>query len=285
MLGVLPSYTQLGMAALLPGKNLEMDGATSNVNLDGQSTVGTQNRSDIVKAALNGRGVALQAEQFLEMNTKTEGRALMRDHDVVYIYHNAIDTVGDSASTEAQTVDAVERAFGELMRILKKIANINASNMLLTSDHGFLFQQEALAEGDMAVLPQAADWTYRNRRFAIGAKVQNGPGVKLFQAADLGLAGEWAAAFPLSLGRFPLKGSGKRYVHGGVALQEVVGDRYQLCRLLVCPAVDKNPLRDLGLGTKQDRDRRLINHGYFPSTRARMSAARQHVILTMGKVR
>ena len=222
MLGALPSYTQLGMAALLPGKISEIDGATGNVILDSRSTIGTQNRSEIVKAKLNGRGTALQAEQFLELNTKTEGRALMRDHDVVYIYHNAIDAVGDSVSTEAQTVEAVERAFGELMRILKKIANINATNMILTSDHGFLFQQEAVAEGDMAILPQTAEWTYRNRRFAIGTQVQNGPGVKLFQAADLGLTGEWTAAFPLSLGRFPLQGSGKRYVHGGIALQEVV---------------------------------------------------------------
>ncbi|MEI6314957.1 MAG: BREX-1 system phosphatase PglZ type A, partial [Syntrophus sp. (in: bacteria)] len=222
MLGVLPSYTQLGMAALLPGKTREMDGSSGNVILDTQSTIGTQNRNEIIKAKLNGRGTAIQAEQFLELNTKTEGRALMRDHDVVYIYHNAIDTVGDSVSTEAQTVEAVERAFEELMRILKKIANINASNMILTSDHGFLFQQEAVAEGDMATLPQATEWTYRNRRFAIGTKVQNGPGVKLFQAADLGMTGKWTAAFPLSLGRFPLQGSGKRYVHGGIAPQEVV---------------------------------------------------------------
>lgn len=34
--------------------------------------------------------------------------------------------------------------------------------------------------------------------------------------------GDWSGAFPLALGRFPLKGSGKRYVHGGVSLQEVI---------------------------------------------------------------
>ena len=222
MLGVLPSYTQLGMAALLPGKIREIDQATGNVILDSRSTIGTQNRNEIVKAKVSGRGTALQAEQFLELNTKTEGRALMRDHDVVYIFHNAIDAVGDAVSTEAKTMEAVERTFGELMRILKKAANINATNMILTSDHGFLFQQEAVADGDMATLPQATEWTYRNRRFAIGTNVQSDPGVKLFKAEDLGLSGECTVAFPLSLGRFPLQGSGKRYVHGGMTLQEVV---------------------------------------------------------------
>ena len=46
--------------------------------------------------------------------------------------------------------------------------------------------------------------------------------VKVFTSAALGLSGDWSAAFPLSLGRFPLKGSGKRFVHGGISLQEVV---------------------------------------------------------------
>jgi hypothetical protein len=141
---------------------------------------------------------------------------------VVYIFHNTIDATGDSPKTEAQTVEAVERAFDELLLILKKLANINASHMVLTADHGFLFQQDDVEADDMAVLPEATEWTARNRRYALGVGVQPGAGVKVFRAGELGLTGEWAAAFPLSLGRFPLQGSGKRYVHGGISLQEVV---------------------------------------------------------------
>ena len=40
---------------------------------------------------MRGKATAVQAEEFLEMNTKTDGRALMRDHDVIYIFHNTID--------------------------------------------------------------------------------------------------------------------------------------------------------------------------------------------------
>jgi hypothetical protein len=74
----------------------------------------------------------------------------------------------------------------------------------------------------MVPLPAADEWTYRNRRFALGTGIAPSPGVKVFAAKELGLVGDWSAAFPLSLGRFPLQGSGKRYVHGGVSLQEVV---------------------------------------------------------------
>ena len=220
-LGSLPSYTQLGMASLLPGRQYGVDSAGS-ASVDGQSASGTINRDNILRRACEGRGTAIKSDAFLEMNTKTDARDLMRDHDVIYIYHNAIDHVGDKRDTEAQTTDAVAKAFDELDAIIRKIANVNGTNMLLTADHGFLFQQDPLHDSDTTNLPPAAEWTMKGRRFALGQMVAPEAGVKLFTAEAVGVQGEWTAAFPLSLGRFPQQGSGKRYVHGGVSLQEVV---------------------------------------------------------------
>ncbi len=220
--GSLPSYTQLGMAALLPGQALGVDAASATVTVDGRSASGTTNRAEILSLACGGKATGVQAEVFLEMNTKTEGRALMRDHEVVYIFHNVIDKTGDAAGTEAKTFDAVEQAFEELELIIKKVANINGSNMLLTADHGFLFQQSDVDAADATSLPVATEWTFRNRRFSLGRGVHSAANVKVFDSAALGVSGDWSAAFPLSLGRFPRQGSGMRYVHGGISLQEVV---------------------------------------------------------------
>ena len=220
--GVLPSYTQLGMAALLPGKQLAVDATTATVTVDGQSATGTENRAKILSLASGGKGTAIQAEDFLELNTKTDGRALMRDHEVIYIFHNVIDKTGDAPGTEGKTFDAVEQAFEELDLIIKKVANINGSNMLLTADHGFLFQQDDVAADDATTLPAAREWTFRNRRFSFGRGIPAATKVKVFDSAAVGVSGDWSAAFPLSLGRFPLQGSGMRYVHGGISLQEVV---------------------------------------------------------------
>jgi uncharacterized protein (TIGR02687 family) len=222
LLGSVPSYTQLGMASLLPGRQWSVDARTGYAAVDGRSATGTPNRAEILQLACSGRATALQTKDFLELNTKTDGRALMRDHDVIYIFHNLIDDVGDTPKTEEKTVDAVEQAFLELDQIIRKVANINGSNMLLTADHGFLFQQNEVDMGDMASLPAAEEWTFPAQRFAIGKSISANPAVKVFGARALGLSGDWAAAFPLSLGRFPRPGSGKRYVHGGISLQEVV---------------------------------------------------------------
>ena len=222
LFGSLPSYTQLGMAALLPGEVLCVDATAGTVSLDGRSATGTANRAEILHRACAGKATAIQAEEFLELNSKTEGRAMMRDNEVIYIFHNAIDKTGDAPGTEAKTFDAVERAFEELEQIIKKVANINGNNMLLTADHGFLFQQEDVNRADVTILPVADEWTFRNRRFSLGRGIVADPNVKVFDSAALGVGGDWSAAFPLSLGRFPLQGSGMRYVHGGISLQEVV---------------------------------------------------------------
>ena len=102
------------MASLLPGKKWTVDPANSMVSIDGRSATGTPNRAEILSLACEAKATAIQAEDFLELNTKTDGRALMRDHEVIYIFHNVIDKIGDAAGTEAKTFDAVEQAFDEL---------------------------------------------------------------------------------------------------------------------------------------------------------------------------
>lgn len=221
LFGSLPTYTQLGMASLLPGAQWSTDPANASASVDGQSATGTENRAKILNRRCGGSAAALTADDFLALNTKTEGRELMRAHDVVYIFHNHIDKVGDALATEEHALEAVEKTFDTLNEIIKKVANINGSNMLLTADHGFIFQQDDVAVKDMTAFPNGS-LSYRNRRFALGTGITPGPTVKVFTAAALGLPGDWSAAFPLSLGRFPIQGSGKRFVHGGITLQEVV---------------------------------------------------------------
>ena len=60
MLGVIPSYTQLGMAALLPNRELRVQ-PDAQVRVDGESATGTPNRERIL--ALGAKGDAVRAVQ------------------------------------------------------------------------------------------------------------------------------------------------------------------------------------------------------------------------------
>jgi hypothetical protein len=43
-------------------------------------------------------------------------RALVRDHDVIYVYHNRIDATGDKRESEERVFEAVEETLQELIR-------------------------------------------------------------------------------------------------------------------------------------------------------------------------
>ena len=222
LLGVLPTFTQLGMAALLPGAQLGLNPSDATALVDGQSATGTDNRDKILKAYADGRAKAILAEDFLGLATSKEGAELTRDHDLIVIYHNRIDRIGDKRESEADTCQAVEHCFDDLEQILRKIASLKGSQAVITADHGFLFQQEPVAANDRAQFPMAKELTFKNRRFALGTGIKASAGQKLFTADALGLSGNWEAVFPLGLDRYPRSGSGSRFVHGGTSLQEVV---------------------------------------------------------------
>jgi len=223
MLTMLPSYTQLGMAALLPHQTLSFaPNDTGTVLVDGVSSQGTPNRGKILAQGIEARGTVVKADELLAMD-KDECRALFRDHDVVYIYHNRIDATGDDRKTEEQVFGAVEEALAELIKVVKKLTAANATNLLVTADHGFIYQNRPIAESDFTDIEAKDELVlYRDRRFLLGKGMNEHASLKKFSGQAVGLTGEMEIQLPKSINRLRLQGSGSRYVHGGAALQEVV---------------------------------------------------------------
>ncbi len=95
--------------------------------------------------------------------------------------------------------------------------------MLLTSDHGFIYQNRVLDESDFSGgVVEGEQIRFRNRRFVLGKGLKPAPGLKKFKSAELGLAGNMDVLIPKSINRLRIKGAGSRFVHGGASLQEVV---------------------------------------------------------------
>ena len=218
MLSVLPSYTQLGMAALLPHASLAFTDDGS-VEVDGTPSAGTENRARLLTPV---GGSAIQANVLFSMKPgKT--RELIKSHQLLYVYHNQIDATGDKQPTEPDTFRACEDAIKDLVRLVKKLANANVNNILITADHGFLYQDSRLQKQDyLSVKPHGDALLQVNHRFVLGRGLKRDAAFLTFSPHQLRMSGDIEAQVPGSIHRIRATGSGTRFVHGGASLQEVV---------------------------------------------------------------
>lgn len=219
MLGVLPSYTALGMASLLPHETIGYSDK-GDVLVDGKLVAGTDARS---KKLASVKGMACQARD-LRVMKMDEARAFTADQRVVYIYHNVIDARGDSATTEGETCEAVTTCIGEIVELVQFCVNkLNAAKVWVTADHGFLFQHVAPGATDRSALshtpPQAV---IDKKRYILGRALGSSPEAHHGSTAvTAGTADAMEFWVPRGANRFHFTG-GARYVHGGAMPQEIV---------------------------------------------------------------
>ncbi len=223
MLGVLPSYTALGMAALLPHQTLAYkESANLDVLADGHLVATLEQRNEHLQRF---GGIAVKAEDLMALG-KDKGRELVRDQRLIYIYHDRIDMTGDKQSSETKTFEAAAQTVLELSSVLGFIINsLNGSTVLVTADHGFIYQESALAESDKATLDDKPAGTLKaKKRYLIGRNL--GPTSKAWSgntAVTAGTTAEGSLDFwvPKGASRFHFAG-GARFVHGSAMPQEVV---------------------------------------------------------------
>ncbi len=224
MVGCLPSYTQLGMASLLPHSDLRISQDDSKTVFDGdQSTQGSVNRGKILAGGkAKDRTLVTKFDDLMDM-PGSDAKALIRDHDVIYIYHNQIDAVGDKRDTEERVFTAAEGTIEDLTKLVRKLTSANASSILITADHGFIYQNRKIVESDYSSAEISGDEVYsKDRRFVTGRGLAQTHGVKKFTSSQLDLDGDVDILIPNSINRLRQQGSGSRYVHGGASLQEIV---------------------------------------------------------------
>jgi uncharacterized protein (TIGR02687 family) len=223
MLGVLPSYTALGMAALLPHKTLAYkENANTDVLADGHSVATLDQRNEHLK---NFGGIAVKAEDLMALG-KDKGRELVRDQRLVYIYHDRIDMIGDKQVSETKTFEATAQTVQELSNVLGFIINgLNGSAVLVTADHGFMYQESALDEADKSALDDKPAGTLKaKKRYLIGRDLGSTPKAWSGNTAVTGgTTAEGSLDFwiPKGASRFHFTG-GARFVHGSAMPQEVV---------------------------------------------------------------
>ena len=123
----------------MPHETISFDGK-NNVLVDGLSSSGTENRMKIMNKYHSDRSIALRAEDVIKMSTEN-ARNIYRNYDVIYVYHNAIDAIGDKLATEEKVFEAVETAMNELLTLVRKMSSANANNIIITADNSFCIKE------------------------------------------------------------------------------------------------------------------------------------------------
>ncbi len=219
MLGILPSKTPFGMSALLPHKHFSVTDEGDPV-LDGV-VVTSGNREQILRAT-EPASVVVRAEDLMAKTTD-QGREFVKDYRVVYVYHDRIDATGDKQATEDNTFEAVERSVKEITSLVEFIHGcLNGSRILITADHGFLFQQGELHSTDKSQWKAGGEVHEEKKRYVIGRNLPNQDSAwKIPFSAILDEPSDLEIVTPKGIQRFHFAG-GAKFVHGGSLLQEIV---------------------------------------------------------------
>lgn len=220
MLSVVPSITKLGMASLLPYNSLDID-FDGRVLVDQKTTSSLDNRKEILASKIN-ESTAVHIPEFKAMS-RAERREFFKGKKLVYLYHDVIDATGDHASTELNTFTAVDKAIDEIIESVKVIRDdLGGTNIIITADHGFIYQREALEESDK-IQKEELHAIEVKRRYMLSQKKKQVPGV-LDISLDSIINNEHnlTAYVPRATIRYKIQGSGVNYVHGGASLQEIV---------------------------------------------------------------
>ena len=215
--GIYPTITKYGMAALLPHKKLESieNNGTTKVLVDGHPSE-MSDRDGILKS-YSENSVALKYKDIISMK-RDDRRAVVKGKDIIYIYHDTIDA--SSHNDETTVFDACDKAINEIKNLVNVICNeLQGLNVIITSDHGFLYTYKELTESDMMERSSfKKDIIEQGRRYVLTDNTANPdflmPVKGIYNDANM-------------LGFAPrenirVKGAGgSKFVHGGISLQEM----------------------------------------------------------------
>ena len=215
--GTFPTVTKFGMAALLPGDRLALNDR-QEVLMDGLPTRTIREREAVLQKQ-NVKSAALKYTDILPLK-RPQRRELVAGKEVVYLYHDTIDAIGDKPASEEKVFAACEEAVRELQALYRIVAgDFQGTDIIITADHGFLYTAAPLAQRDKLGREEVQGETLEaGRRYLISEKNASSEYLLPIRLEDDAYQG-FAPRDTLRL-RTPC--GGENYVHGGPSLQEMM---------------------------------------------------------------
>lgn len=217
----LPSITPIGMAALQPGASTSFDVVAEGGKLGARI-------EDVFLPDLTARRkfAAARIPNLADLTlgdvlswSKTKLAAQILGATVIVVRSQEIDLAGETglAHQARQVMDSV---IDDLVRALRRLADVGVEHAVLSADHGHLFTHDDRDESMRVEAPGGATVDL-HRRCWIGRGGTTPPGCVRVAAAELGYASDLEFVFPRGAGVFKAGGD-LGYHHGGPSLQELI---------------------------------------------------------------
>lgn len=217
MQGLVPSYTKLGMASLLPNKELSRVKDSDDILVDGQVSSSIKDRELLLQQA-NPDSIAVKYDDLYEM-TKMEWKKMFSGKKVVYIYHDTVDNAGEH--NENTIFTACEKAINELEKLVKDLhTTFSGINAFITADHGFFYKRGKVESYEKTT--RTSNATKQKTRYSYSDSVSNEEGILSINLDYV--FGENSGYVNIPKGNiiFARQGTGINYVHGGILPQEII---------------------------------------------------------------
>jgi hypothetical protein len=218
----LPSITEVGMSALLPGAETGMDlveAGAGKVAIKIKATVLKDRpaRVKYLREVVGGTMAELKLNDLIKPSTKLRGE--IERADFVLVTSQEIDRHGEEGEEEDETRRYMDEVLDKLRKGIRRLASLGVTDVVIAADHGYLFG-EAIESG-MKIDPPGGKTVDLHRRVWVGKGGSVAEGYVRVPASRVGLGGDLELAIPRGLACFKAGGSSS-YFHGGASLQEVV---------------------------------------------------------------
>lgn len=223
--GVLPSITPIGMAALHPGASSSFSvvevpsskGGTKLAARIGDTTMPGLAERQKYLAAVRPDAVDVDLGELLQKSTRVLEKRL-GDAPLIIVRSQSIDGLGelDGGLLARQIMDTV---IGNVARAVRKLARTGVEYFVITADHGHQFSLRK--DEDMLMDNPGGDKVDLHRRCWAGRGGQTAGAAVRVSGAELGYETDLDFIFPKGLAVFRAGGD-LAFHHGGPSLQEMV---------------------------------------------------------------
>lgn len=221
-IAMLPTETKFCKPALLPHKTMTLynTGEEQNMRIDNKILDTIQKRNDHLHNYKE-KAVCVSFEEVSQYN-QDKNREIFKN-SLVYIFHNSIDEIGHDG-TGKQVVNECAQSIKDLATLISKIhSSYNVTEVYVTSDHGFIFNDIEIEDKDKQKVTE--DSIERKTRYYLTSSnepVTNIVKYPLSEVSGISQADNIYVAVPEGTNRLAAPSGGYNFTHGGASLQELI---------------------------------------------------------------